>query len=103
MTFARGPEMKSKSRLKSTPGLRWSGRLLVLLLALALTSGCVTGLGKSVYQVKMPLLGAEPRVFACGDQTCIAILKQDYDALVRELKTACLAAGQSSKECQTDE
>jgi len=32
---------------------------------------------------------------------CIALLKADYEKIVRELKAACLAFGQTPKECQT--
>jgi len=83
------------------PGRHWSGKLMLCLaLTAVLTSACVTGLGQSVYQVRIPTLQAQPRVFECGDRVCIALIKEDYEAIVLELKAACIASGQSDEACQ---
>src|SRR3990167_3887986 len=51
-------------------------------------------------------LRAEPTEIPCiiaeGRATCVLVDRGDWQAVVRELKAACLANGQTPKECQTD-
>lgn len=58
----------------------------------------------------MPLLEAQPIKGPCrqvdgeGIRTttrCVTLLEADYQAIVIELKTACLAAGGTAEQCQT--
>jgi len=91
---------------------RWSGKLgLLVSLAAVLISGCSQVVVKSSYRVNVPILTLEARTFQCGvdrggqivlPQECVALLKRDYEAIVRELKAACLANGQTAEECQTN-
>lgn len=50
----------------------------------------------------MPSIVA-PVIIACRHDgqptTCVVMLKEDHENLVRQLKGACLALGQSRKEC----
>lgn len=85
-----------------------SGRLgwLALLVAAA-SSACATPPTR-LYRVTIPTLQAAPAEVMCrsksmGNTTCTLLLTTDYQALVRELKAACLANGQPATECQTTE
>lgn len=86
-----------------------SGRCrLLALLAAALISGCAPKLPSSAttgYRVIIPPLAVQPVAREChvGDRwlPCVLILRDDYEALIRALKGACLALGQSDEECQT--
>lgn len=90
--------------------MRWrrSGGRLALLISLmgALLSGCATRATALKYTIQIPLLGAAPDTVSCRDRRgitkCIVMREDDYRALVRELKAACLANGQSKAECQTE-
>lgn len=93
------------SPLRSSGCGRFAGRLgLLLLPAAALTFGCARVAGPSSYRVTMPVLQAKPGAVACRHDglidTCTVLLTRDYEALVRELKAACLALGGSPKDCQ---
>ena len=93
------------------PGSRWrhsAGRLLPLaLLITGLVSGCSLARGNSSYQVQIPVPHALPKTVRCvteKDQTerdCVLILEEDFDAIVRELKSACLALRGTDEQCQT--
>ncbi len=54
----------------------------------------------------LPLLAAPPREVPCAEngalRTCVVVIREDWRAVVRELKAACLATGQPAAECQTD-
>jgi hypothetical protein len=99
--------MKSDKRQHSRPLLspfaRWSGRLTLFVITLGLISGCATVPGKSKYTVSMPTLSAHPREVPCklNDEaiTCLVVVEEDWNAIVRELKAACIANGQTPKEC----
>lgn len=78
---------------------------LVLLLVLGVAQSCAPVPRPSVFRVSIPTLQAQPRQIPCEaqgkTQTCTVILTHDYEALVRELKTACLATGGTPDACQT--
>ena len=81
----------------------WSGKLaVVVILTLA---GCGTLAGLSVYRVTLPVLAAPPVERAClvndAPRICVVVVKEDFEALVVELKAACRALGGSEEECQT--
>lgn len=71
----------------------------------ALTFGCAKVAGPSSYRVQIPVLQAKPGAVTCRHdgilEPCTVLLSRDYEALVRELKSACLALGGSDKDCQT--
>lgn len=53
------------------------------------------------------MLEAVPTETVChtrarGTTACTILLKTDFEALVRELKAACLANGQPVPECQAE-
>lgn len=84
-----------------------SGRWLLLpVLTAVLVSACATPLTQSRYQVRVPTLAARPLAVPCSDRTgahtCVVLLQDDYAAIVRELKAACLANRQSAAECQAN-
>lgn len=85
---------------RSSKGVRWA------LLAGALSCGCALAPAPSSYQVRLPLLTAPTIRVPCQADgrpaTCRVILETDYEALVRELKAACVAAGGSDVDCQTE-
>ncbi|MGH2368517.1 MAG: hypothetical protein ACRDI2_09965 [Chloroflexota bacterium] len=72
----------------------------------ALTFGCATTPGGSSYRVTMPVLSAQPGEGTCRHrdalESCTFLLTRDYQAIVRELKAACLALGGSPEECQAE-
>ncbi len=83
-----------------------SGILLALLIC-----GCARAPASSTYKVQIPALTRAPKQHTCGVQdkitnertgvSCTTLLTADYQQLVIELKTACLAAGGTDEECQT--
>lgn len=81
--------------------------MLLLALTGALASACATGPGISTYRVTIPILQAKPKEATCRHleilEPCTVLLTRDYQAIVRELKVACLALGGSPKECQAEE
>ena len=90
---------------------RWrhcAGRLAwPAILTGALSSGCSLVGGNSAYQVQIPVLHAQPLSVPCvlesGEKAqCTALLESDYEAIVRELKTACLALRGTPTDCQTE-
>ena len=85
--------------------------MLLLGLVVVLSWGCSLGAGLSSYQVKVPILTLEARTFQCREdrlgqviepRECVALLRSDYEKIVRELKAACLALGGSPEDCQTE-
>lgn len=80
-----------------------SGRLMQLVaLTGVLVLGCVKEQVPShSYRVKIPVLTASPNIINCKDGPCELWLSKDIQAIVRELKAACLAFGQTPEECQT--
>lgn len=104
------PPVKTSSKRSMTrsigrpPGGRWwpwAGWLTALLL-LAAVAGCASGQGRSPYRVAIPTIVA-PKIIACTLNSqpteCVILLKRDHEELVRQLKGACLALGQSKIEC----
>ncbi len=61
---------------------------------------CAPAPSPSTYRVIVPELYEAPVEVACGEHRCIVLYKEDYKNIVRELKAACLANGQSKRECQ---
>jgi hypothetical protein len=91
-----------------------SGRLVLLLvLTVALALGCVQAQVASNYKVKIPVLNAATEPSECVIAvnvdgivmkklgSCVTLLEDDWKAVVRELKSACLALGGTDEECQT--
>lgn len=83
---------------------RWNGWRLAAMLLITVPA-CSTGTAPSTYRVRMPTIVA-PKTIACvldGQRTeCVVLLKRDHEELVRQLKAACVALGQSAKECLTE-
>src|SRR5262245_52273705 len=100
--WSRGPSRRNHigEPAVRTPGRRSNGWLLLPALVLALVSGCATGQGKSTYQVRIPLLNAEPQCFNkalgkivdCEERKDLAlvVLYDDWAQIIRALKAACL-------------
>lgn len=53
----------------------------------------------------MPTLTARPLEITCSlgdrDATCLVVLREDFQRLVRELRAACLALGGPPETCLT--
>ena len=75
----------------------WLGAILLLAI-----SGCGTAPGPSPYRVEIPILQQRPAEYQTADGTWYRCYqREDVQAIVIELKAACLALGQSPEECQT--
>jgi len=88
--------------------LNWLAGLSVGAVVLAAgVSGCACVRTVPEYQVQIPTLTLEPLVYSCetdaGPDVCITLSIDDYDAIVRELKAACLALGGSERKCQAED
>lgn len=82
---------------------RWSGKWRLGVILLLVSSGCATGPGPSPYRVTVPVLAERPTEYQMADGVWYRCLRRDdAQALVIELKAACLAFGQSPEECQTE-
>jgi hypothetical protein len=81
-------------------------RALRWLVMAALLCGCETTPATSPFRVSIPTLQAPPREIACviatGPAECVVVTRDDWRAVVRELKAACLGAGQTPLECGTE-
>ncbi len=68
-----------------------------------MVAGCATSAGPSRFRVEIPVLQAPPIQGTCrlnGEPVdCVAVLKTDWENIVRALKAACLANGQSREDC----
>ena len=97
----------SRPRPESTvqPWRTFSVRRSIALTLVALVWGCAPVPLRSAYQVSLPPLTASPREILCELDgrvaSCTVLATPDYEALVRELKAACVALGGSDVECQT--
>lgn len=71
----------------------------ILLLAI---SGCATAPGPSPYRVTVPILTERPTDYQMAEGIWYRCYRrEDAQALVIEVKGACLALGQTPEECQT--
>ena len=86
--------------------LPWLGKLLLRLIPIAvLLWGCALVPRPSPYQVIIPLLQSPPLTIPCHvpePTTCTVVRTSDWEAVIRELKAACLANGQEPKACQAE-
>jgi len=93
--------------------MRRSVPWLLIGLSLSLAPGCALLTSrKPLYVVSVPTLQIAPMRDKCPwrdpngvpdewiDADCVMLLGEDYDALVRELKAACIHNGQT--DCQQD-
>jgi len=92
--------------MKPCGTLNWRMRICVGSTALlSLTSyGCAPTPLPSPYRVNLPTLNAAPLVTPCRTDRptqCVVLTQDDYLALVRELKAACLALGGTPDACLT--
>lgn len=72
------------------------------ILMLLMISGCETVPGPSPYRVTLPVLEARPTDYQMADGIWYRCYqREDAQAIVIELKAACLALGGSPAECQT--
>ena len=88
---------------------RWNGRpVLWIVLIAGLASGCATALPGTAYRPSIPTLTMMPEMGQCrfesrASRPCVVLAREDWEAIVRELKAACLALGGSPEACQTEE
>lgn len=85
----------------------------LLAFPMLLLFACGTPPSPYQYRVQLPVLEVEPKVSPCDlkDQTgkvvqsrsCLTLLDDDYRKILVELKAACLAFGQTAKECRITE
>ncbi len=88
-----------------------SAQLCCLMAGLLSACGTTGPSSSSGYRVTLPVLTLPPKIHECEIRNtttgvtqpaeCVTRLKQDDDAIIRELKAACLALGGSDLECQT--
>lgn len=75
-------------------------RLAILMLLMI--SGCATAPAPSPYRVTMPVLEARPSDYQMAEGGWYRCFRrEDAQAIVIELKAACLALGGSPEDCQT--
>lgn len=87
----------------SWPSRRTSTRrALLVLLTVGLLSGCAQAGPLSGYRVTIPELDCEPLYHEYRGLQLVTLCRNDYRRIVRELKAACLAEGQTPKECQAE-
>ena len=76
-----------------------------------LISACAPTPVRSTYSVFVPKLKAAPVYQECQftgkdgvilTETCAKLLKSDLELIIRELKGACIANGQTDEECQIE-
>lgn len=85
-------------------------RVIIALLLLVI-SGCSQS-NVSNYRVSLPMLEVEPKISPCDlkdqagnvvqSRSCVTLLDDDYKKILVELKSACLAFGQTDQECRTE-
>lgn len=68
-------------------------------------AGCAHSQGPSPFRVSMPTI-VTPLTIACRldgqPEECSILRRRDFEDIVRQLKGACLALGQSKAECQAE-
>lgn len=82
--------------------LGWPSRL-ALLVTFTLPACGTPGAGS--YRMTIPILEATPVEGPCrlddgSQRVCLRVLREDWIALIVELKAACLALGGNERECQ---
>ena len=75
-------------------------RMLLVGLIGGLLFGCAMAPSRSSYRVVVPELELVPMEIPCGVHRCMVLFKSDWERVVRELKAACLANGQTPQDCQ---
>lgn len=73
---------------------------------LTILSGCASSKAPSPFRVEIPVLQAPPIQGNCllnsQPVPCIAVIRSDWENVIRALKAACLANGQSREECSAE-
>ena len=92
---------------------RRNGKRGLLVILLLIISGCSVQGPAYRYRVEMPMMTVSPIYHKCDirdDATgakepteCVTLVRSDYRQIVINLKSACLASGQSAEVCQTGE
>src|SRR5262249_20128255 len=95
--------------LRAAPSTDMRAARALGLSLLVLMGGCATSMPRPV---RIPVLQAEPQCYSkelgkivdCEERKdlVLIVLYDDWAQIVRALKGACLANGQSPKDCQTD-
>ena len=94
-----------RSRRRNIGRVLWAFPMLLLF-------GCGTPPSAYQYRVQLPMLEVEPKVSPCDlkdqsgnvvqSRSCVTLLDDDYKKILVELKSACLAFGQTDQECRTE-
>lgn len=75
----------------------------IFVVPLLILGGCASSRGAAPFRVEIPVLSAPPIQGNCrlnGEPVpCVAVLQSDWENVIRALKAACLANGQSKQEC----
>lgn len=86
--------------------LLFAGKLMLRLAPITvLLFACSPVPRSSPFQVTIPTLQSPPLEIPCQapePTTCTVVLKSDWEAVIRELKTACLALGGTEERCHTN-
>jgi len=92
---------------------RRNGKRARLAILLLIVSGCSVQGPAYRYKIEMPMMTVSPIYHNCDirdDATgkkepteCVTLVRSDYRQIVINLKSACLASGQSNEVCQTGE
>lgn len=93
-----------RSRRRNIGRVLWAFPMLLLF-------GCGTPPSAYQYKVQLPMLEVEPKISPCDlkdqagnvvqSRSCVTLLDDDYKKILVELKSACLAFGQTDQECRT--
>ena len=90
---------------------RWAGKFRLALLLTPLLCGCGTAPARSDYRVLVPTLEAPVQETPCDLRrtvngvlqvdlkTCVVLVREDWQMVVRELKAACRVVGGTPEEC----
>lgn len=86
---------------------RTNGRRLLMLTLVLLTCGCVGQGPPYRYRAIPPAMTVAPIFHRCDliegetrtPEECVVLLRRDYQALLKGIKAACLAAGGTDGEC----
>lgn len=78
---------------------------VIVLIVLASLTSCALSRAHPQYDVHLPILHAAPLYEPClldgmaQSAECVTVLKEDWFAVVTELKAQCIALGHTLKEC----